>query len=236
MGPTLGLAHLCVGDVDAARALLDDALAATEATGNGYAAAVAGCVLAAIERGEGEYASAERRLHEALVTFFDLGCPQPAADVLEELAGIELDHGRPQPAAVLFGAASTIRSEGRVVRRVGRQDAYEADLARLLAEPDAEDLAGAWEQGARLTLADAVAYAERGRGERGRPDSGWESLTATEAKVAELVALGHTNPEVAETLIMGRATVKADVSSMLRKLGLHNRTQLARVDAHREQV
>jgi DNA-binding CsgD family transcriptional regulator len=164
------------------------------------------------------------------------GYPQHAADVLEELAGIELEHGRAQPAAVLLGAASTVRAAGRVVRRVGRQDAYEADLARLAAVLDADDLADAWGRGAAMSIEDAAAFAERGRGERGRPSSGWESLTATEAKVADLVAQGLTNPEVAQRLIMGRATVKTHVSSILRKLGLDNRTQLARLHAHRDQA
>ena len=74
---------------------------------------------------------------------------------------------------------------------------------------------------------DAVDLARRGRGERRRPATGWESLTATEARVAALVAEGRTNPEIAEALIMGRATVKTHVSNILRKLGLAHRTQAA---------
>ncbi|MEZ5296544.1 MAG: helix-turn-helix transcriptional regulator [Ilumatobacteraceae bacterium] len=81
--------------------------------------------------------------------------------------------------------------------------------------------------GAAMTMDEAVDFARRGRGERRRPSSGWESLTVTESKVAGLVADGHTNPEIAERLVMGRATVKTHVSNILRKLALTNRTQLA---------
>jgi hypothetical protein len=35
----------------------------------------------------------------------------------------------------------------------------------------------AWSHGTSLSLDDAVAYATRGRGTRGRPASGWASLT-----------------------------------------------------------
>ena len=234
MGPLLGLAHLCAGDVEAARAVLDDALDAAAESGNDFAGAVANRILAAIERNEGSYRSAEHRLHQALDTHAAGGYQQHVADVLEELAGIDLDHGRPQPAAILFGAASSIRASGGVTRRVGRQDAYEADLQTLRAQLDDHDLTSAWDHGARLTMPDAVDVARRGRGERGRPTAGWESLTTTEAKVADLVARGLTNPAIAEQLIMGRATVKTHVSSILRKLDLDNRTQLAREHARRE--
>jgi DNA-binding NarL/FixJ family response regulator len=83
-------------------------------------------------------------------------------------------------------------------------------------------------------MADAVALAQRGRGQRGRPTLGWESLTPTEAKVADLVAQGRTNPEIADELLMGRATVKTHVSNILRKLDLTNRTQLATHAATRD--
>jgi DNA-binding CsgD family transcriptional regulator/tetratricopeptide (TPR) repeat protein len=236
MGPVRGAAHLDAGDVDAARDALTDVLDAAAATGNAFAAAVAERTLAAIDRSDGSYLAAEQRLHRALDTHARLGFPQPVADVLEELAGLDLDHGRPAAAATLFGAASTIRAQAGVVRRVGRQDAYEADLAGLRDGLDANDLALAWERGARLGLADAVDLARRGRGERGRPPTGWESLTATETKVAALVARGHTNPEIAERLVMGRATVKTHVSNILRKLDLDNRTQLAHEHTRREQT
>src|SRR5262245_50296369 len=65
------------------------------------------------------------------------------------------------------------------------------------------------------------------RARNGRPTFGWGSLTATETKVAALVVEGLTNREIGEQLIMGRETAKSHVASILRKLGLSNRTQLA---------
>ena len=46
------------------------------------------------------------------------------------------------------------------------------------------DFHTAWAQGAALSLAEAIAYVRRGRGERKRPASGWASLTPTERDVA----------------------------------------------------
>ena len=83
-------------------------------------------------------------------------------------------------------------------------------------------------------LTGLVEVARRGRGDRQRPAFGWDSLTPTELTVTELVADGLTNPQIAERLIIGRATVKTHVSSVLRKLDLTGRTQLA--TAYRQRV
>jgi DNA-binding CsgD family transcriptional regulator len=53
-------------------------------------------------------------------------------------------------------------------------------------------------------------------------------LTAAEQRVADLVAEGHTNPEIAAELFMGRRTVEAHLSRVYRKLGVRSRTELCR--------
>ena len=52
-------------------------------------------------------------------------------------------------------------------------------------------------------------------------------LTPMERRVAELVAQGMRNQEIAETLVLTVGTVKNHVSSLLRKLGHPDRTALA---------
>ncbi len=233
MGNTRALALYASGDSDAASSALEDVLHEAEEAPNEHEVANAERLLAAIDRDAQRFAIAEDRLHRALDIQARLGYPQYVADVLEEIAGIELDHDRPAAAAVLLGAASAIRDEAGVVRRIGRQHAYLADVDRLHSTLDEQELAHAWAKGKALSMADTVDLARRGRGERRRPAMGWESLTATEAKVAALVAEGRTNPEIADTLIMGRATVKTHVSNILGKLGVTNRTQVAAAAARR---
>jgi len=69
--------------------------------------------------------------------------------------------------------------------------------------------------------------ARRGRGPRRRPAFGWSSLTPAERNVADLVARGLTNPEIAARLGVSAGTVKGHVSSVLRKLGVRARAELA---------
>jgi DNA-binding CsgD family transcriptional regulator len=76
----------------------------------------------------------------------------------------------------------------------------------------------------------AVLWADKTRAELARiggraPSS--LALTPTEAKVAELVAAGSTNREVADALFVSVHTVEANLKRIYRKLGIRSRTELA---------
>lgn len=55
----------------------------------------------------------------------------------------------------------------------------------------------------------------------------FERLTEREYEVVEAVAEGLDNAEVADKLFMSEGTVRNHISSILAKLGLRNRTQVA---------
>ena len=66
-----------------------------------------------------------------------------------------------------------------------------------------------------------------------RARSGWDSLTATEIKVAAMVEDGLSNPQIAAELVLSPRTVASHVSSILKKLDVHSRTDIAREAALR---
>ena len=53
-------------------------------------------------------------------------------------------------------------------------------------------------------------------------------LTATEQRVADLIAAGATNKDAATALFVSVRTIETHVASIYRKLGVRTRTELAR--------
>jgi DNA-binding CsgD family transcriptional regulator len=114
-----------------------------------------------------------------------------------------------------FERARTLLALG-VVRRRGRQKrAARQALEQALALFDG--------LGARLWSARTTAELAR---IGGRPPS-TGALTPTERRVAELVAEGRTNREVADLLFLSAKTVAAHLTSAYAKLGVRSRTGLA---------
>ena len=60
-----------------------------------------------------------------------------------------------------------------------------------------------------------------------RPATGWEALTDAERRVAQLVAGGLANREVAERLYLSRYTVETHLKHVFVKLGVASRAELA---------
>ena len=60
-----------------------------------------------------------------------------------------------------------------------------------------------------------------------------EQLTASERRVAELAAQGHSNPEIAQALFVTRKTVETHLGHVYRKLDISGRGELPRaLDEH----
>jgi DNA-binding CsgD family transcriptional regulator len=85
----------------------------------------------------------------------------------------------------------------------------------------------AWTEGAALSTDEAISYAQRGRGERKRPTSGWASLTPAELDVIRLVSEGLPNNDIATRLFVSPRTVQSHLTHVYTKLGLTSRVQLA---------
>ncbi|HUA31304.1 MAG TPA: helix-turn-helix transcriptional regulator, partial [Streptosporangiaceae bacterium] len=71
------------------------------------------------------------------------------------------------------------------------------------------------------------------RAKHRQAESGWDSLTPTETKIAAFVEEGLSNPEIAARLLLSRRTVATHVSHILKKLSVNSRTDIAREAALR---
>ena len=117
----------------------------------------------------------------------------------------------PQP----FDLARTLLALGAVQRRTRKRGAARDALERALAIFD-ELGAALWTEKARAELARVG----------GRTAAG-DELTPTERRVAELVAKGKTNKEVAAQLFITPRTVEGHLTRIYAKLGVRSRAELA---------
>ena len=175
-------------------------------------------------------------LHRSLSLRSAHGLRTCYVDSLDALAELEADGGDHAAAVRLLASSTSARAEMGYPRPPVELPEHDKLVARLQSSLG-EEFAAIWAEGAARPLDDVVALVTRGRGRRGRPDVGWDSLTPTEIEVARLAAKGLSNPEIANRLYMSRSTVKAHLSHVYTKLGVANRTELAtlvssRSDAH----
>jgi DNA-binding NarL/FixJ family response regulator len=138
--------------------------------------------------------------------------------------------------------SATIESYFRHARRPFELARALEDAAVLLAQRGQRELArpclsesvdlyatlgAAWDIRRADTRLRALGVRRGSRGPRHRPATGWDALTPTERTVADLVAEGRSNPDIAGQLFLSRSTVQTHVSHILAKLALHSRGQVA---------
>jgi predicted ATPase/DNA-binding CsgD family transcriptional regulator len=166
------------------------------------------------------------RAHEGLEVLADSGDRLGVVEALEAVAGLAAAREHPDQALRLLAAAERFYDDSGLVRfplpaeRAGQHTA----AARAQLDHDAAETC--WAEGTQLSLDEAVAYARRGRGERGRPQVGWAALTPTEVEIVRLVAAGRTNAEIGERLFVSVHTVKKHLSHVYTKVGLSGRAEL----------
>jgi predicted ATPase/class 3 adenylate cyclase/DNA-binding NarL/FixJ family response regulator len=216
-------AALAGGDLLAARRWSDEAVATT----NGWHLMWALTTRARVATAQGEPEQAERDAHDALARAAEIQAYQGISDTVECLAVLAGEAGSYREAARLFGAADMIRQRMGAVRFKIWDAGYQDSMAAVRDALGEQDFDGAWAEGAALSTDAAIAYAQRGRGERKRPTRGWASLTPTERDVVRLVSEGLGNKDIATRLFVSPRTVQTHLTHVYTKLGLTSRVQLA---------
>jgi predicted ATPase/class 3 adenylate cyclase/DNA-binding CsgD family transcriptional regulator len=217
------LAPLARGDLAAARRWADDVVSATKA----WSLAAALTSRARVLIAQFELDAAERDAYDALELAARRGGDLVVPFALDCLAAVAAQTDSHLLAARLFGAADAARQHMSMVRFKILDEADEVTIAALRDAMGENDFDGAWSEGAALSIPEAIAYAQRGRGERKRASSGWASLTRAELDVVKLVSEGLGNKEVAARLFVSPRTVQAHLTHIYAKLGLSSRVQLA---------
>jgi DNA-binding CsgD family transcriptional regulator len=221
---------LARGDFEAARRYADEAIAATK----GWHLVVAWTTRARISIAEGQQEDAERDAYDALATAASGAIWVNLPDIFEVIAVLRAAGGSHQHAARLLGAAHALRNHMGAVRFKIYDAGYDACVGMLREAMGENGFDTAYAEGLSLSRDDAIAYAQRGRGERNRPASGWASLTPAENDVVRLVCAGLGNKDIATRLFVSPRTVQAHLTHVYTKLGLTSRVQLVQEAARQD--
>ena len=161
----------------------------------------------------------------------------PVADLVTHAANKSADGAA--AAADSMAAIGNIRdaARARAVAALIAADHSPRKLARDLGHAAQEALLaiGAPARARALTARLRAAGVSIGvSGRRGRPKTGWDALTPTEASIAQMIGAGRTGPDIAKSLFISPRTVQTHVSHSLAKLGLTTRLELAAAVAGRQ--
>jgi DNA-binding CsgD family transcriptional regulator len=193
--------------------------------------------LAAAYLARGDVDAAERALERGEVAAVRMATDWAAAVIGLARARVLLARGRAPEAVDAAAAASERASAAPLLRaraRLGQGQALAAagrrgDAVEALLKAESA-LSGFGARRARdLAVRELRRLGRRVvRGARERGDDHLSGLTAREREIAELVASGRSNREVAEQLVLSARTVEAHLRSIYGKLGVRSRVELAR--------
>ncbi|MCP2321253.1 non-specific serine/threonine protein kinase [Nocardia amikacinitolerans] len=225
----LGLTYELCGNTEKAIRCYEHTLAITEKRGESLYRSYAMWALAFVSWRQGDSARATSLLERALRVSRAVNDHSNASMCLQALGWIAADEQDAERAVVLTAAADRIgRSVGTTpimfADLLAQQELSESRTRRALSE---RTYAAAWREGAALSFEAAIAYALGERVSVTATGPAGRKLTKREREVAELIAEGLTNKEIATRLVISLRTAQGHVEHLLTKLGFTSRTQIA---------
>jgi non-specific serine/threonine protein kinase len=183
----------------------------------------------------GDLDRATARFREALRMKAELGDRMGVAVCLDSLGRAAVAEGDAQRAALLLGAAASIW-DAIGMHATGNPFVVATSpvdtLGRASSGLERDRFRADFRLGSALTDTDAIALAlgsidDRAATSEGQVTVDPSPLTRRESEVAELVAEGLSNPQIAERLVISVRTAEGHVENVLRKLGFTSRARIA---------
>jgi predicted ATPase/DNA-binding CsgD family transcriptional regulator len=228
----LCMAYSFLGDSDRAIAMGEECVKLSDAVGDIWCKAYALMALGIDVWRQGDTRRATMLEQESLRMNRSLDGRLGIALNLEVLAWVSASAGQFQHAARLLGVLQTLkRSTGAPLSGYGHLAApHEECVTRVRDALGTDGYDAMVRQGAGLRMDQAIALALREKEHHERPTSMRNDvahLTRREREIAELVAKGRSNKEIAATLVIAQRTAESHVENILVKLGFTSRAQIA---------
>ena len=180
-------------------------------------------------RRRGDATEARWLVAESLTLQQELGNKQGIVECLAALAGLAFESASPERAVELIGASDAALAElGAPLAPADAAD-LERDRTRGRASLDARTWAAAHRRGREMSVAQALVLAQADPPAGGTNTEGEPSavLSPREAEVADLIARGLSNREIAAALTISEKTAANHVEHIMTKLNFRSRTQIA---------
>ena len=227
-----GVCHGFAGDSPRAIARHQRCIARADEVGERHMKALAVAGLGEQQLAGGHLEEATALFRESLVLKRGLGDRMGMAVGLDSLGRVAATEGEGERAALLLGAAEGIwdvvgmSETGNPFSFAPTRSDGLQQASKLLGEQQFREL---FRRGSRLSLDDVVRFALQEKADPGPPLAPSEPspLTRRELEVADLVAQGLSNPEIAARLVISVRTAQGHVENILRKLGFNSRSLIA---------
>jgi predicted ATPase/DNA-binding CsgD family transcriptional regulator len=230
----LGVVAYFQGDWTAASSLYEEGLAAFQALGHRQGVARSLNNLGEVALEQGDLATARRLEEESLTLASEIGDPKRVAFALAALGGVAAARGDAERAFRLGAAATSIREGLGEPFSDAWRDRFEHWLEPARQKLSEAAVAAAWADGRAMPMEQATSYAlttepAPGHGVEARPARGEGTfpLSPREVEVAQLIARGLTNRQIAEALVVTEGAAANYVHRVLTKLGFTTRAQVA---------
>jgi len=224
------MAAYMMGNTGLALSCHDAALAESEACGESWGRSSVLWSHGVVLFDQGDLDQSEASVRESLRIRDAFGDRLGMARCVEVLAWIATARQKYDRAARLLGVAQPLWriTGGQIFPHVhDRADRCRADTRRELGE---SAFAAAFDDGARMNPDDGIAFALGAQrtpfGSSSSP-VGSTRLTRRERQIAELVAEGLSNKDIAGRLVVSQRTAEGHVEHILTKLGFSSRAQIA---------
>jgi predicted ATPase/DNA-binding CsgD family transcriptional regulator len=222
------------GDIDHAVALLTECLSICDSFGERWTRSWSEWNLGVAYWTTGALEKAATHLRSSLRAKQDLIDQLGIPFCVELLGWVAMSADHPRRAAVLFGAADA--GWDLIGRPLFGYDTLlvwrRQNRARCRESLGDADYQAGCRRGARMPQAELISFAlgeERPKEPTAIvvPSAPDQALTKREREVAEMVAQGKTNKEIAANLLIAQRTAEGHIENILTKLGFTSRTQIA---------
>jgi DNA-binding NarL/FixJ family response regulator len=222
----LGQVLLQQGETERARFLFEESHHIFKEGGSQYNVAQALVLLTCVAVLQENTLAARSYWEEGLAILQALHDTSGIITALSALAGVASQHGEARWAVHLWGATERLREEHALAILPTEQAGFEQSMALARTQLGAELLAAAWAEGRQMTPEQAFTARTQGIPTASQDYPG--ELTLREVEVLRLLALGLTNTQIAERLVISPRTVNAHLRSIYSKLELTSRTAATR--------